>query len=80
MPRYILEIARAEVFLTLSGVCLDPIDNTLVFNDCHNHNVKRIALDGTIEILAGSPDGEYGYVDGMGTIVCICCFSVLFAS
>lgn len=52
-------------FNTPGGLALDPAGN-LVVADTGNHTIRRIAPDGTVTTLAGSP-GVTGAVDGVGT-------------
>lgn len=48
------------------GIALDPAGN-LVVADTGNHTIRRIAPDGTVTTLAGSP-GLPGAVDGLGPV------------
>ena len=53
-------------FNSPGGLALDPAGN-LVVADTGNHTLRRVAMDGTVTTLAGSP-GVPGTTDALGTL------------
>jgi sugar lactone lactonase YvrE len=59
-------LGGAARFTNPGGLALDPAGNLLVA-DTGNHTVRRVALDGTVTTLAGSP-GVSGATDAVGLL------------
>jgi RHS repeat-associated protein len=55
--------AAAE-FKAPRNLTFDPVNRVLYVSDTGNSNIRRVALDGTVTIVAGN--GKQGYKDGIG--------------
>ncbi|HYI12031.1 MAG TPA: Ig-like domain-containing protein [Thermoanaerobaculia bacterium] len=54
----------AAEFKAPRNLTFDPVNRVLFVSDTGNSNIRRVALDGTVTIVAGN--GKQGYKDGTG--------------
>jgi sugar lactone lactonase YvrE len=56
-----------SIFFTPRGIAFDRNTNMIYIADSGNHAIKRMDLNGNVNVVAGSTNGQYGFANGNST-------------